>query len=409
MLTESSLVERRKKAAKTISRGGLNKATPPRTKNYYALTKKILTMMVAIAMILNYLKKDMDSKSHNSTRNMKQKDQQVGALDSSIKKHSSEKGWKKDTDSKSRKSNMRQKDQQVGALDSSIKTQSSEKGWKIVDWKDAITQEEEDKFSCEFTKFTSASTGKSAKMCVHTFPDYVSDSIKRSRRWGDCDILPTIWNGTTHDEKSVYVEIGANIGSCVMEMLLGTDANIIAFEPHPMNLFNLKKTVSELDPALQDRLRLIPIGLGHEQGSSTIYSADNNMGNSVIGKIIEDHNGQRFDEKLQFTVNVERLDSILNTDIDVKLMKMDAQGFECNILEGMGNDIANAIGVMKFEWAAKWLTAQNCTDFLPRLRNYGFDVYSKHNGGSRFSNLVEKNPGGSNLVQDFFATRKKTN
>ena len=133
------------------------------------------------------------------------------------------------------------------------------------------------------------------------------------------------------------------------------------------------------------------------------------MGNSVIGKIIEDHNGQRFDKKLQFTVNVERLDSILNTDIDVKLMKMDAQGFECNILEGMGNDIANAIGVMKFEWAAKWLTAQNCTDFLPRLRNYGFDVYSKYDGGSRFSNLVEKNPGGSNLVQDFFATRKKTN
>jgi len=77
-------------------------------------------------MILNYLKKDMDSKSHNSTRNMKQKDQQVGALDSSIKKHSSEKGWKKDTDSKSRNSNMRQKDQKVGVLDSSIKTQSQE-------------------------------------------------------------------------------------------------------------------------------------------------------------------------------------------------------------------------------------------------------------------------------------------
>lgn len=371
MLTESSLVER-KKAAKTISRGGPNKATPPpRTKKYYALTKKILTMMVAIAMILNYLKKDMDSKSRNS--------------------------------------NMRQKDQKVGALDSSIKTQSSEKGWKIVDWKDAITQEEEDKFSCKFTKFTSASTGKSAKMCVHTFFDYVSGSINRNGRWGDCDILPTIWNGTTHDEKSVYVEIGANIGSCVMEMLLGTDANIIAFEPHPMNLFNLKKTVSELDPALQDRLRLIPIGLGHEQGSSTIYSAHNNMGNSVIGKIIEDNSRQRFDEKLQFTVNVERLDSILNTDIDVKLMKMDAQGFECNILEGMGNDIANAIGVMKFEWAAKWLTAQNCTDFLPRLRNYGFDVYSKYDGGSRFSNLVEKNPEGSKLVKDFFATRQKTN
>lgn len=326
-------------------------------------------MMVAIAMILNHLKRD--------------------------------------TDSKSRKSNMRQKNQKVSALNSSIKTQSSEKGWKIVDWKDAITQEEEEKFSCEFTTFTSASTGKSAKMCVHTFPDIVSGTIKSKGRFHHCDILPTIWNGTTHDEKSVYLEIGANIGSCVMEMLLGTDANIIAFEPHPMNLFNLKKTVSELDSALQDRLRLIPVGLGHEQGSSTIYSATNNMGNSVIGKIIKDNHRQQFDEKLQFTVNVERLDSILNSDIDVKLMKMDAQGFECNILEGMGNDIANAIGAIKFEWAATWLTAQNCTDLLPRLRNYGFDVYSKYDGGSRFSNLVEKNP--VKRFTDLFATRQKTN
>ena len=85
MLTESSLVERRKKAAKTISRGGLNKATPPRTKKYYALTKKILTIL-AIAMILNYLR--IHSKSRNS--NMRQKDQKVGVLDSSIKTQSQE-------------------------------------------------------------------------------------------------------------------------------------------------------------------------------------------------------------------------------------------------------------------------------------------------------------------------------
>jgi hypothetical protein len=75
----------------------------------------------------------------------------------------------------------------------------------------------------------------------------------------------------------------------------------------------------------------------------------------------------------------------------------------------MGNDIANAIGVIKFEWAAKWLTAQNCTDFLPRLRNYGFDVYFKYDdSASRFSHLVEENPGGVNRIADLFATRQKT-
>jgi FkbM family methyltransferase len=386
-----SIFHRRKKAAKTVQK----KRQPVGTKKNYAITTMILTIL-AIAMILNYqnyLKKDTDSKSHDTSnnRNMRQRDQQVDPSP------------EKDTGDSSKRHHV------LGALDSSIKTHSSEKGWKIVDWKDAITQEEEEKFGCDFTKFTSASTGKSAKMCVHTFRDIVSGNIKRKGKWDDCDILPALWNATTRDEKSVYVEIGANIGSCVMEMLLGTDANIIAFEPHPMNLFNLKKTVSELDPALQDRLRLVPVGLGHEQGSSTIYAASNNMGNSVIGKIIGDTEGQQFDEKLQFTINVERLDSILNSDIDVKLMKMDAQGFECNILEGMGNDIANAIGVIKFEWAAKWLTAQNCTDFLPRLRNYGFDVYFKYDdSASRFSHLVEENPGGVNRIADLFATRQKT-
>mmetsp|Transcript_23291 Transcript_23291/g.26966 ORF Transcript_23291/g.26966 Transcript_23291/m.26966 type:complete len:449 (+) Transcript_23291:141-1487(+) len=307
--------------------------------------------------------------------------------------------------------NMKQKDhhQQVSALDSRIKkTYSNNKGWKIVDWKNAFTPEEEEKFSCDFTTFTSAATGKSAQMCVHTFPDFVSDSIRNRREWNDCNVLSSIWNDSTHNEKSVYVEIGANIGACVMEMLLGTEANIIAFEPHPMNLFNLKKTVSKLAPALQDRLQLVPVGLGDKEGSSTIYAANNNMGNAIIGKIIKDDNGQRFDEKLQFTVNVERLDSILYSDIDVPLMKMDAQGFECHILEGMGHIIADAVDVIKFEWAAKWLRAQNCTDFLPRLRNYNFDVYSNYDGTSRFSNLVETNPQGNDLSQDFFATKQTT-
>jgi hypothetical protein len=65
-----------------------------------------------------------------------------------------------------------------------------------------------------------------------------------------------------------------------MEMLLSTNANIIAFEPHPMHVFNIKKTVSLLDKSYQDRLLLFPIGLGSESAASTIYSASGNLGNS---------------------------------------------------------------------------------------------------------------------------------
>jgi len=247
-------------------------------------------------------------------------------------------------------------------------------------------------------------------MCVHPFRDIVSGAIKRRKRWEDCNVLPTIWNSTAksdHDKSGVYVEIGANIGACVMEMLLGTDANIIAFEPHPMNLFNVKKSVSKLDPVYQNRLQLIPVGLGNEKVSSTIFSANNNMGNSVIGKIIKDVESQQFSETLQFTINVERLDSILDRDVDVKLMKMDAQGFECNILDGMG-DFGKNIEAVKFEWAPKWLDGQNCTDLLPRFRKYGFDLYKRFDSGSgSFTYRIDQDNlrKGHNVVNDVFAVK----
>ncbi len=153
--------------------------------------------------------------------------------------------------------------------------------WKLVDWENPLSTEEESTFTCTMTTFVSSS-GTTAPMCVHE-GDGVSDAIKSFGRLTHCNVLPILWNDSTQDETDkyrYYVEIGANIGSCVMEMLLGSKARIIAFEPHPMNLYNIKKTVSQLDKSYQDRLMLFPIGLGGESTMLKIYSATGNMGNS---------------------------------------------------------------------------------------------------------------------------------
>ena len=120
-------------------------------------------------------------------------------------------------------------------------------------------------------------------MCVYADDDGISRTIRSDKYLSHCDILPMLWKDSDHDEtdKSLYyVEIGANIGSCVMEMLLGTNAKIITFEPHPMNVYNIKKTVSQVDKSYQDWLLLFPIGLGSKSITSTIYSVTGNMGNS---------------------------------------------------------------------------------------------------------------------------------
>ena len=55
-------------------------------------------------------------------------------------------------------------------------------------------------------------------------------------------------------------------------------------------------------------------------------------------------------------------------------MKLDAQGFECQILDGMSSETAANIHVIKFEQDSEKLKQQGCMDLLPRLRSYGFAV-----------------------------------
>ncbi|KAL3785108.1 hypothetical protein HJC23_006157 [Cyclotella cryptica] len=240
--------------------------------------------------------------------------------------------------------------------------------WKLVDWSKPISREEDQKFSCDFTQY------ERSELCVHSFKDIVSDHIRRNRHWPDCLILPRLWkeNGVA-DDNSLYIEIGANIGSCVLEMLLSTNASVVAFEPHPMNVYNIKKTLSKLGKSYQDRLLLFPIGLGKSESISTIYSGSENMGNSQIGQAVKDWDSQTFD---QLPVYIERLDSVLDaTKIDkIRLVKMDAQGFECNVVDGMGVLAKKMIGI-KFEHEPKFLHAQGCVDLVSRIRRLGFKVF----------------------------------
>lgn len=207
----------------------------------------------------------------------------------------------------------------------------------------------------------------------------MSRLIQKLGRWTDCDILPDIWNKLDKAQNSVYLDIGANIGSCVMEMLLSTDAEIIAFEPHPMNLFNIMSTMLKMDDEYKKRLTLVPVGLGGQTLTSTIFAADNNMGNSVIGNFVKDTEDQITSENLQFEVHVERLDSILDAkNLHIPLVKLDVQGFECHVMEGMGYEIAQTIDTIKFEFATPWLHAQNCKNLLSRMRDYGFGIHNNN-------------------------------
>jgi len=255
-------------------------------------------------------------------------------------------------------------------LKSFIKTTKGD-GWKILDFNDDSNPHN---FSCDMVDFKSSSgrpTGH--RICVHTFPDVISDSIRTNGEWKDCRGLSKSWNNEVKSTARypIYVEVGANIGSCVMEMLYSTDAPIVAFEPSPKNLYPLQKTIQALPQSYQDRVVVFPIALGATKGSDKIISASNDMGNSHIGVGMTDSG--TFDSK--FNIRVERVESVLKPGYNIALMKLDVSGFECEILKGMGHAFASTVQHIHFDKTDRFLHAHGCTNLLLKLRELGFHIY----------------------------------
>ena len=220
-------------------------------------------------------------------------------------------------------------------------------------------------------------------MCVHERDD-ISDAIQREGKWFNCEQNTKVWRKKyiENKENKTFIDIGANIGACVFEMLLATDANIIAFEPSPRNLFCLTSTLLRLHPDLRSRVTLFPIGIGDKKTSEIMFGAQGNYGNSVIGGIVPDQD--RFAQTFSSPeiVYIEALESILNAHQPIHLMKIDAQGYECKIMKGMGTQLAQRVHMIFTEVAPRWLEHQGCNSAqLFRIaKEMGFQIKLKTDG-----------------------------
>jgi hypothetical protein len=152
-------------------------------------------------------------------------------------------------------------------------------------------------------------------MCLRERDDVLSNSITSEGRWRECEALPELWRrdlrGPSNQSDAVFVDIGANLGACTLQVLLTTNARAIVFEPNPASLFFLTETLHRAareyerrrvaegiwsSPSLpfRERVVVLPFAVGEEvsHSSATLYVARGNAGNSVVGKPTADHEGQ---------------------------------------------------------------------------------------------------------------------
>lgn len=183
--------------------------------------------------------------------------------------------------------------------------------------------------------FRSASYHQDVHLCLRPYPDLVSEAVEASGSWQECGELVRAWvfgmMGSTNED--VFLDIGANIGMCSVEMAARTSAvEVFAFEPLSSNLFYLTGTFLQ-NPQYLDRLRLFPVGLGDANATLPIFSEPGNAGHSTISKPL----GERDMDVPERTgsVIVRRLDDlILPPYPKIRLAKIDVEGFETRVLQG---------------------------------------------------------------------------
>lgn len=296
-----------------------------------------------------------------------------------------------------------------GTTTSTKKTPS----WEIWDRKSVLPSHTEG-HECRWTDYHFA--GKTVPMCVHPQSDIISNRIVRNGSYGHCNHLVNLWeeaesaitatiiadNGNFRNRKNrdmLFVDIGANIGACILTVLLSTSpyTKIVAFEPSPDNQFCLTSTLMSLPPDLRDRVYFYPIALGGGRTStntpsiSKLYSQRDNMGNSVIHKmtgIKESAIARKVNDPV--VIVIEPLEQIIKMHRtthnsvygNIPLVKIDGQGFECEILKGMestlpfvGSLTVDVYGHSETSHSHQTQFGCNASYIFVLLKKYQFRIY----------------------------------
>ena len=214
--------------------------------------------------------------------------------------------------------------------------------------------------------------------------DVVSNHIRKHGEWHDCGRFVAIWqalNGPRDlhvggylalngDPEGVLLEIGANIGACTIELLLRTKARIIALEPSPINLYYLTRSIKLAALSYPDILRrvvVLPIGAADVSAVVQLSAQKGNLGNTVAGKLScglasggKDPNCR---SRSVANASLLPLDQIFPNGLgDVRMIKLDVQGYECKVLQGAAQTIARAqrLSALVTEVDPTLLRAQCC-------------------------------------------------
>ena len=162
-------------------------------------------------------------------------------------------------------------------------------------------------------------------------------------------------------------DVGANVGSR-SKLFLNLGSKVVAFEPQP-----------ELSEHLIQHLRhhknfsLMPIGLGANPSIVELNISDahvlSSMSNRWIESTTQSGRFSTYNWDKSIDVKIDTLDNMFTKFGVPKFIKIDVEGYEFEVLQGL----TQPIKYLSFEFTAEDLNATlNCTNLLDKLGPYLF-------------------------------------
>lgn len=174
------------------------------------------------------------------------------------------------------------------------------------------------------------------------------------------------------------LEVGANIGyyALIAADILGDKADIHAIEPSPKNLEFLEKNI-ELN-GFEDSITVHPIAISNSQGSITFDLAKKANQNRIQSEFIEGDQSaivESIEVDVTTVQNFLERNDLPSESIDV--VRMDVQGAEYGVIEGMQNLLLENDELMLFiETHPNLLSEDKQSQMISWIRDSGFEVIS---------------------------------
>jgi FkbM family methyltransferase len=148
------------------------------------------------------------------------------------------------------------------------------------------------------------------------------------------EVTETLWRLT--DPGDLAIDVGANIGytTSILGVRVGPQGRVYSFEPHPQVFQSLSENVARWKRDARCGVFILQqSALGKESGSALLRTDDwfkTNRGTAWISEEKETAANQQVCE-----VPMQKLDNIFTNSEAISIVKMDVQGHELSLLQGM--------------------------------------------------------------------------